>query len=83
MWRRVAAVQTVASRLSSELWEELAVQSPETTIYSASTNRDKGRRDVREMAWGDQAADTIMEHKPFPKVGNTYNTLCKFKLHNN
>ena len=44
MWQKMAVVQTVANKLSSELWQEMAagLQSPENTIYSASTQVVQG-----------------------------------------
>jgi len=36
----------IAVRLPAEIWQQMAVQSPESTIYSASTQRSMERRKV-------------------------------------
>ena len=64
------AVQTVASKLSSEIWREMAIQSPENTIYSASTQKTKGRRNIMDMAWNQTQGKPELDRpkKNFPKV---------------
>lgn len=64
------AVQTVADKFSAELWQEMAVQSPENTIYSASTNKKKDRTNIMQMNWN-QTKDDIrsdLEQKCLSKV---------------
>ncbi len=36
--------QEIVVQLPAELWQQMAVQSPENTIYSASTQRSMERR---------------------------------------
>ena len=71
MWQKMA-VQTVADKLSSEIWQEMSVQSPENTIYSASTTqKKKGRKNIMDMEWvaGDkQDIKPEREVKQFAKV---------------
>ena len=57
------AVQTVADKLSAQLWQEMSVQSPENTIYSAGANKKKERSHIMKMDWGLTNTDNRKERE--------------------